>query len=152
MSEDRIEKSALLPVPRARVWRALSNARSFGEWFGVILDGEFAPGARLRGRITGYEDHPFEIAVERVEPERLLSWRWHPHAIDLKVDYSAEPPTLVQFELEDAANGALLKVTESGFSGIPIERRQTAYNGNEQGWAIQMKSIAQYLTQPHSAG
>jgi hypothetical protein len=29
--------------------------------------------------------------IERVVPERLLSWRWHPAAIDPAVDYSQEP-------------------------------------------------------------
>ena len=146
MSEDRIEKSVLLRAPRARVWQALADARSFGEWFGVQLSGEFAPGARLRGRIThaGYEHYPFEITIERVEPERLLSWRWHPHPDDPKADYSAEPTTLVVFELEDTADGTLLKVVESGFDALPLDRRRKAYRGNEEGWTMQMKAIAEY--------
>src|SRR5260370_38965228 len=34
-----------------------------------------------------------EVFIERVAPERLLSWRWHPAAIDPAVDYSQEPTT-----------------------------------------------------------
>lgn len=149
MSTDRIEKRVLLHTPRTRVWRALADAEAFGEWFGVKLKGPFAPGVRLRGEIThkGYEHVPFEITVERIEPERLISWRWHPHPIDPKIDYSAEPTTLVVFELEESAEGTVLTVVESGFDGIPLTRRLEAYRGNDQGWAAQMKAIERYVSQ-----
>jgi len=77
-STDRIERQILIKAPRAKVWRALSNAEEFGKWFGVNLKGQsFETGKGARGRIThpGYEHLTFEIAVERMEPERLLSWR-----------------------------------------------------------------------------
>ena len=149
MSADRIEKSVLLRAPRARVWRALADVEAFGEWFGVKLTGSFAPGARLRGQVThkGYEHVPFEITIERMEPERLFSWRWHPHAIDPHADYSAEPTTLVVFELEEVTGGTLLTVVESGFEGIPLHRRGEAYRGNEQGWTLQMQAIERYVSQ-----
>lgn len=149
MSPDRIEKSVLLRAPLARVWRALADAEAFGQWFGVRLNGSFAPGARLRGQVThkGYEHCPFEITIERMEPERLFSWRWHPHAVDPKADYSAEPTTLVVFELEEVEDGTLLTVVESGFEGIPLARRAEAYRGNEQGWTSQMKAIESYVSQ-----
>jgi uncharacterized protein YndB with AHSA1/START domain len=147
MSTDRIEKTVLLPAARASVWRALSNADAFGEWFGVRVTGPFAPGARIRGKVThpGYENYPFEITIERVDPEHLLSWRWHPNAVDPKVDYSAEPTTLVVFEIQDAPGGTQLRVVESGFDAIPASRRLEAYRGNEKGWAMQMEAIDRYL-------
>jgi len=147
-STDRIEKSVVLRAPRARVWEALTDARAFGRWFGVELAGPFAPGARVTGRIThkGYEHLPFEITVERMEPERLLSWRWHPNAVDPGVDYSDEPTTLVVFELTDVAEGTQLDVVESGFDGVPLSRRATAYRGNDEGWAQQMVAIERYLS------
>jgi len=147
-STDRIEKSVVLRAPRARVWEALTDAQAFGQWFGVELAGPFAPGARLTGRITheGYEHLPFEITIERMEPKRLLSWRWHPNAVDPGVDYSAEPTTLVVFELTDLADGTQLDVVESGFEGVPLSRRATAYRGNDEGWAQQMVAIERYLS------
>ena len=144
---DRIEKQILLRAPQARVWRAVADAREFGEWFGVRLEGAFVPGARLRGRITmkGYEHVPFEITVERMEPERLLSWRWHPYAVDPKTDYSREPTTLVVFELRDVPEGTLLTVVESGFDQIPLARRAEAWRMNDQGWAKQMENIERHV-------
>ena len=148
-STDRIEKKVVLRAPRAHVWRALTDWKEFGQWFGVIMAGPFTPGARLKGKIThkGYEDAPFEITIERMEPERLFSYRWHPYAHDLKVDYSAEPTTLVVFELQESGEGTLLTVVESGFDRIPLARRAEAYRMNDQGWAEQMKSIERHVAQ-----
>ncbi|HLX43800.1 MAG TPA: SRPBCC family protein [Bryobacteraceae bacterium] len=149
METDRIEKRVLLRAPRSKVWRALADSTAFGEWFGVTFAEPFVPGARLSGKVTlkGYEHLPFEITIERMEPERLFSWRWHPYAIDPKVDYSGEPTTLVVFELEETAEGTLLTVVESGFDGIPLARRLDAYRGNEKGWATQVKAIERYVGQ-----
>jgi uncharacterized protein YndB with AHSA1/START domain len=147
-STDRIEKRVLLRAPRARVWQAVADPDAFGRWFGVELAGPFTPGAVVRGRIThpGYEHLPFEITIERMEPERLLSWRWHPAAVEPDVDYSTEPTTLVVFELEEVEHGTQLTIVESGFDAIPLARRAAAYRGNDQGWAEQVGSIERYVT------
>src|SRR5438132_185293 len=104
---DRIEKQVLVHASRSRVWRALTNSEEFGSWFRVKLEGPFVPGATTRGRIThpGYEHLTMEMAIERIEPESLFAYRWHPYAIDTKVDYSNETPTLVEFRLEEAEGG-----------------------------------------------
>ena len=79
-STDRIEKRVLLRAPRSLVWRALTDAREFGAWFRVALEGPFAEGATVRGRITypGYEHVTMDMLIERMDPERLFSYRWHP--------------------------------------------------------------------------
>ncbi len=145
---DRIERKIMLKATRARVWRALSNAEEFGNWFGVALKGKgFAAGERVQGNITypGYEHVVFDIVIERLEPEKLLSWRWHPAAIDNSVDYSQEPTTLVVFELKDAAGGTLLSVVESGFDKVPAARRADAFRLNSGGWDGQMENIAKHV-------
>jgi uncharacterized protein YndB with AHSA1/START domain len=146
-STDRIEKSVVLRAPRARVWQALADAKAFGQWFGVDMAGPFEVGARVPGKVTheGYEHLRFEVTVERMEPERQLAWRWHPDATDPDEDYSAEPTTLVVFELADVAEGTRLTVVESGFDGIPLSRRAEAYRGNDEGWTAQMAAIERYL-------
>ena len=147
-STDRIERSILLKAPRARVWRALTQAEEFGAWFGVRLQGKtFAAGTRVRANIThpGYEHVLFDIHVERMEPQRLFSWRWHPAPIEKDRDYSAEPTTLVVFELEDAPGGTLLRVVESGFDQVPPARRLEAFRLNSGGWEAQMENIEKHV-------
>ena len=147
-STDRIERKILLKAPRSRVWRALSNAEEFGAWFGVDFKGKaFAAGQPVKGQITypGYEHLVMEVFIERVVPERLLSWRWHPAAIDPAVDYSPEPTTLVVFELQDVEGGVELSVVESGFDKIPAARRATAFRLNSSGWDEQLVNIEKHV-------
>ena len=157
MTTDRIEKKILLRAPLTRVWRALTDSKEFGAWFGVKFDAPFTPGRSLRGfnvpttvdpevaeAQKKHEGTPFEITVEQLEPERLFSFRWHPYAIESS-DYSAEPATLVSFALEEVADGVMLTVTESGFDQIPLDRRAKAFQANEQGWGMQVKLIEEYL-------
>jgi len=148
MNTDRIEKTIVLRAPRSRVWRALAHADEFGAWFGVALEGAFSPGACLTGRITapGYEHVTMGITVEQVDPEHLLSYRWHPYALEPDVDYAHEPTTLVEFHLADVVDGTQLTLVESGFDHIPLTRRATTFRMNDRGWADQITHLAHYVT------
>jgi uncharacterized protein YndB with AHSA1/START domain len=158
MSSDRIEKKVLLHAPLKRVWTALADSTEFGIWFGMKFDGRFTPGALMRGVIVPtkvneevakaqqkYEGLPVEITIEKMEPERLFSFRWHPYAIERGVDYSTEPTTLIEFVLEEMKDGVLLTVTESGFDQIPLARRVKAFTANEEGWGMVLKLIEEYF-------
>ena len=146
-STDRIEKEVLLKAPQARVWKALTDMQEFGAWFRMELDGAFAPGRTIQGRIThpGYEHVRLELRVERMEAERHLSYRWHPGAVDTTRDYSQEPMTLVEFWLEAAEGGTRLKVVESGFDRLPPGRRDEAFRMNEGGWKGQLINIQRHV-------
>jgi uncharacterized protein YndB with AHSA1/START domain len=149
VSTDRIEKRVELRAPRSRVWRAIADATQFATWFGVKLDSAFVAGVTTRGHITkpGYEHLKIEMQVQRIEPERYFSYRWHPYAIDPKADYSAEPTTLVEFTLEETADGGGTAVTivESGFDRIPLARRAEAYRMNDGGWSGQLKNLERHV-------
>jgi uncharacterized protein YndB with AHSA1/START domain len=155
---DRIEKKILLKAPIARVWSAISDSKQFGTWFGVAFDGPFVAGQKLEGRIVptkvdpevaamqkDYEGMPFDVIVDRIEPERLFSFRWHPYAAEKDHDYSKEERTLVTFELEAVEGGTLLRVTESGFDKVPLERRAKAFTMNEGGWEAQTRLVQKYV-------
>lgn len=159
-STDRIDKQILLHAPLEQVWNAISNAEEFGRWFGVQFEDAFVAGDQSNGQLVPttvdpevaksqkpYEGQPFEITIERIEPMKHFSFRWHPHAVDPDVDYSREPTTLIVFELEETDEGTLLTVTESGFDSIPLERRAKAFEMNSQGWEAQLTLISKYLEQ-----
>ena len=158
MNTDRIEKHITLRAPRSRVWSALTKPEEFGEWFGAKLEGAFVPGARVTGRILmeKYAHLELEILIDRVEPEHLFSYRWHPYAVDVDNDYSSEPMTLVEFRLHEVPDGTNLTVVESGFDKIPESRRALAFRMNDGGWAAQIKNIERYLaehsTSTHGGG
>ena len=144
-----IEKRIELNAPVSRVWRALTDYRAFGEWFRVKLDGPFVPGQLSTGNITypGYEHLKWEATVQKMEPERLFSFTWHPYPVDPDVDYSNEPSTLVEFRLERKDNKTVVYLTESGFDALPKDRRFEAFRMNEDGWTEQMTNIENYLKQ-----
>jgi uncharacterized protein YndB with AHSA1/START domain len=158
MQSDRIVKSVVLHAPPHHVWPALTDAKAFGTWFGAEFDGSFTPGAHVTGRITPtqvdpevarlQEPHkgmPIDITIDRIEPLRLLSFRWHPYATERSRDYSNEPSTLVEFELEPIGEDTRLTVTESGFDSLPAERRAEAYESNAGGWEKQMGLVRTYV-------
>ena len=155
---DRIEKKILLRAPRERVWRAISDSKQFGTWFGARFDQPFVAGTPISGKFfptavdaevakqqQQFEGKPFNISIDRIDPMRLFSLRWHPYAVESGVDYSREPTTLVEFELEEVPGGTLLKITESGFDNVPLERRAQAFKSHSGGWTDQMNMIAKYL-------
>jgi uncharacterized protein YndB with AHSA1/START domain len=158
LSTDRIEKKVLLRAPLNRVWRAIADSHEFGTWFGLKFDGPFVQGATLRGVIVPstvnaeitrverpHEGVVFDITIEKIEPERLFSFRWHPHAVRRGYDYSNEPTTLVVFTLEEVADGVMLTITESGFDRIPLARRAEAFLANDEGWSMMVRAIGDYL-------
>jgi len=160
VTTDRIEKKVLIRAPRSRVWRAITDVKQFGEWFGVQFDQPFARGAAMRGVLVGtivdpkiaeaqrqHKDNPFEMTIDRIEPEHVFSFRWHPFAVDRSIDYSKEPTTLIVFALEDVPGGTMLTVTESGFDQVPLARRAEAFTANEQGWTIMVALVEQYVAQ-----
>jgi uncharacterized protein YndB with AHSA1/START domain len=158
LSTDRIEKKIVLRAPLKRVWRAIADSQEFGTWFGLKFDGPFVQGASVRGVIVPstisseinalekpHEGVVFEIKIEKIEPERLFSFRWHPNAVKPDFDYSKEPTTLVVFTLEEVAEGVLLTITESGFDRIPLARRAEAFLANQEGWSMMVRVIEEYL-------
>lgn len=158
MSTDRIEKETFLRAPLARVWRAISDADEFGQWFGVRLDGPFVAGTSVTGAITPttvdeevarmQESHAGTAntwQIVAIEPQRRLAFRWHLYAVDAGVDYSQEPTTLVEFTLTETGGGVLLRIVESGFDQIPADRRVSAFEANSQGWAKQTELVRKYL-------
>jgi uncharacterized protein YndB with AHSA1/START domain len=155
---ERIEMKTQLKASRSRVWRAISDPQELGAWFGLRAEGPFVPGARVTGTIVPttvdadvakqqrqFEGTKFELLIERVEPERLFSFRWHPFAVERGFDYEAEPTTLVSLSLDDARDGVTLTVRESGFERLPAKRRAEAFAANQQGWATQLELIRKYL-------
>ena len=150
-ANDRIEKKILLSATRPRVWRALSDAAEFGQWFRVRLEGAFQAGTTIVGQITypGYEHLKVEMQIVELVPERYFSYRWRPNAIDPKKDYSGEPMTLVEFTLDEApgSKGTRLTIVESGFARLPAERRAEAFRANDGGWSEQLKNIERHVAQ-----
>jgi uncharacterized protein YndB with AHSA1/START domain len=156
---DQIEKHITLRAPLARVWSALTDSKQFGAWFGCLFDAPFESGKSISGTIqptkvdpevaklqAPHAGTPFQITIDRIEPMRVFSFRWHPYPVESSADAASAPTTLVMFELREVEAGAThLTITESGFSAVPLERRAQAFTANEGGWEHQTTLITKYL-------
>lgn len=144
---NRIVKTVELKAPLSRVWRAISDHHEFGQWFRVKLDGPFEPGSISTGKMTfpGYEHYPWRAIVERMEPERLFSFRWHDFDEKSGLDVAEQATMLVEFRLEPTVEGTRLTITESGFDALPDHRRREVLRDNTEGWNIQADNIAAHV-------
>ena len=151
LSQGRIEKHAHLAAPVARVWKALTDHREFGAWFGVKLDEPFVVGRTSTGRVThpGYEHVEWKADIIALEAPKRFAFTWHPYGVDPKVDYSRETPTTVEFRLAEGPAGTHLIVTESGFDEVPAGRRAEAFRMDERGWNAQTENLAAHLAKNH---
>lgn len=160
MAEDRIEKSVVVRAPRDRVWKALTDSREFGRWFGAKFEEPFAPGRSARGVIAPSEvatpediaSHPYlgkpmVFQVERMEPPQRFSYRWQPLEGRADLERVEGPSTLVEFTLEETKDGTRLTVVESGFSQIPAAHRKAVYESHEGGWTHQVQRIRVHIEQ-----
>lgn len=145
MDENRIERHIDLKASPSRVWKALTDYKEFGQWFGCEFEGPFVVGQTVRGKLNHFVAEPWGINVKKMEPERLFSFTWNPYPVDLTIDYTKETPTLVEFMLEANGSGTHLVVIESGFDKLPTNRRLEAFRMNNEGWVEQLKNIANYV-------
>lgn len=142
----KIEKKITIRAPRSRVWRALTTPAEFAKWFSAEVHGSFVPGERLEmvsTHPTCTGDPRFYLIVDRMEPEHTFSWRWHPGSAKADEDQT----TSIEFHLEEAPEGTLVTVTETGFDHIALARRAKAFEENTRGWEIQLESLQQHATQ-----
>ena len=148
MASDCIEKEIVLNAPVSRVWRALTSHIEFGEWFRVKIDSPFKAGEEASGPVLhpGYEHITWRAVIQEIDPEQYFAFTWHPYAIDPKIDYSKEVPTLVEFRLQATKDGGTrLDLSECGFNDLPPDRQKEALEQNDNGWTQQMKNISDYI-------
>ena len=138
-----IENQVTVRAPRSRVWKALTIPSELGTWFRATFSArDFRVGETINGVSTypGHEGKAFALEIVELVPEQRFAWRWSPGKAN-----AGDPPTTVTFELEDVAGGTRIKVTETGFDHIALERRAKAFESNTQGWKLQMQNLHDYV-------
>ena len=148
ITENSIERQIEIKAPVAKVWKALTDSRQFGQWFKVDLHSEFVAGKTTKGKNTskGFEME-MVFHVKEIKPQSYFSYSWIPFPMDQSFDYSQEEPTLAEFFLEQTTYGTLLKVKESGFNQITASRRAEAYKMHSGGWEAQLKNIEKFVVE-----
>ena len=141
---DKIERSLEFPFPPARVWRAITQPQELCQWFSdhVTLTLEVGSEAVFEweqlGRATG--------VVEAIVPNQTLAFRWRARGVPEAEAISATNSTLVAFTLEKINTGTRLTVSESGFSALPLNLRETIFEQNTIGWQHELAELVTYLS------
>lgn len=136
---DRIERTVELAHPPATVWTALTTAEGLGSWFGQKATIDLRPGGAAQMSWDG--GTTVEMRVERVEEPRVFGYTWQIHGLP----DDGPRRTYVEFTLEPAGSGTRLTVIESGFAQLPDDAYHKAYEGNTDGWAMELGELAAYL-------
>ena len=144
-SNDKIVKVVDLDAPVSRVWTALTDHVEFGTWFRVALDQRFEAGKKSTGRMTfpGHENVTWAATIDRMETERLFSFRWCDDGS--AEDRGNQAEILTEFHLDKTPEGTRLTITESGFAALPEHRRDELLQSCRNGWDMQVENLAAYL-------
>ena len=152
MSANRIEREVKISAPIERVWSVLTESSHIGTWFGTGAPAEIdlRPGGVMM--LDHGEHGTYPTLIVNVDPPRAFSYRWasaYPGVLATQ-----ENSTLVEFTLEPATDGTLLRVVESGFNAlaIPAERERSAgFQSHSEGWTGVVAKFAEYAEGRHES-
>ena len=81
----------------------------------------------------------FGFEVTRVDPGRLLAYRWGQSPDE------PERMTEAEFTLEPDRDGTYLTVHETGFTGATEDDVRAALDGNREGWDGELDELVEYI-------
>lgn len=129
-----VRRTIRIAAPVEKVWRAVTEPEQISQWFGhTVLLGD---GMGAHGTITWPDGPAVPIAVEAIDPPRMVAYRWcngEPGEI-VPDQVDAGPSTVFTFTLDPLDDGTQLTVVETGFDSMPdpaatIESHRQGWNG-----------------------
>lgn len=136
---DRIERTVRLSRPPREVWPILTTAEGLGTWFGERATIDLRPGGAASMTFAG--GMTVKMRVERVDEPNVFAYTWR--LPDLPDDDPRR--TYVEFRLEPAGTGTLLRVTETGFAQLPLDTRSATYDSHRDGWARELAELVDHV-------
>lgn len=122
------------PHPPEKVWRALTDAKALGQW---LMENDFVPEAgrefTLRCDDGSGGTDVYLCKLVEYEPERRMLWSW------LLESRKSQPPTMVEFQIEEVEGGTRVTVTHSG------DRDEETVGMLKSGWRAKLGTLATAL-------
>lgn len=137
------EQTMVMQADRERIWKAITTANHFSKWFGLQVEiSRLEPGGEFK--FVEFKDSlPGKIIT--VEPPELFEFEWTPEA-------GVPVFTLVTFRLEEVEGGTRVTMREQGFEKLPEQYRKSRFEGNSEGWQIQIHNLENYLKEGKDLG
>jgi uncharacterized protein YndB with AHSA1/START domain len=132
---NEVRRELAIRAPRERVWAAFTQPDELVRWFPTKRAKIDA--WRSGDALFEWEESMDEAVVDVVEPPSRLVFRWRPAGL-------VRPHTTVSFTLE-TPGGTRLTLVESGFASLPDQIAQQSQDGNDAGWAGELRELQAYL-------
>jgi uncharacterized protein YndB with AHSA1/START domain len=139
MKKIKVEKDISIAAELEIVWEAITTADQMREWWGDPFEiEELKAGAAIH---FGRDDSRKTMKVETAAPPKKFVIRWP------TPEFYGDAEILTTFDLKKEKGGTRIKVTETGFEGLPLEvrgRRIYATADTYQRMLEKLKLYAEY--------
>lgn len=142
--QDVIEREITINAPKERVYDSIANPKKVIKWFPETIEGAYKKGEQP---IFGFGDHGRnQVYITAAQPHEFFAFRWVPGATNFIGDVRTVPNTLVEFRIEDSADGSCkVMLKESGFTGLPADLIEASFKQNSGGWEFMLGRLTSYL-------
>ncbi len=142
--QDMIKREITINATKERIYEAIANPEQVTKWFPETLEGRYAVGEQP---IFGFGEHgKNQICIIAAQPYEYFAFRWVPGASHYLGDVLSVPNTLVEFRIEEQAEGSCkVTLTESGFADLPRELMEAAFEQNSGGWDFMLGRLMKYF-------
>ena len=142
--QDIIERVITVKAPRERIYKAISQPEEIVKWFPDALEeGTLEVGQNPVFTFNGHGKA--RIHVEAARPVEYFAYRWIPGSGPLVDDVLVHPNTLVEFFIEELAEGTKITVKESGFASLPADVAEEKFKQNSGGWEFMIARLEKLI-------
>lgn len=145
--QDSITREIIVKANKEKVYTAITDPKQNVTWFSDAVEGGTLEVGQSPILVFGNGKYRTQIYIEAANPFDYFSYRWVPGSTGIIGDVLAVPTTLVEFFIEEQADGTKITVKESGFSSLPVEVAEKSFGENSGGWGQMMDRLEKVLSQ-----
>lgn len=142
--QDTIEREITVKANKEKVYKAITDPEQIITWFPDAVEGKLEVGERP---VFVFEGHgKSQIYVVDAKPFEYFAYRWVPGSASTEGDVLTVPNTLVEFRIEEMADGTKITLKESGFAALPAEVAEKSFGENSGGWEYMINRLEKILS------
>ena len=142
--QDAIERTLTVKAGKEKVYAAVSDPTKIISWFPDAVEGSMEVGQQ--SSFDFGSDGKAQVYVVKATPFDYFAMRWYTGKEPV-ADVLAAPNTLIEFRIEELAEGTKVTVKESGFASLPAEIAEKNFNDNTGGWEYMMGRLETVMNQ-----
>ena len=142
--QDAIKRVISINANKETIYDAIANPEKVTKWFPNTMEGDYSVGKQP---VFGFGDHgKNQIYIVDAKPHKYFAYRWLPGANNFLGDVLSIKNTLVEFFIEEESpDSCKVTLTESGFSDLPTEIMEAAFQQNSGGWDFMLDRLVKCL-------